>query len=231
MRFTFYEDFIALVFPKTCCVCRRSLFEFENQLCKICIAKLPVTNYHLRPQENDLKTKIKGLASVGLVFSFLRFTKKGMSQRLLHQLKYKHRPELGNVLGRLYGHLLLESGYEGAWDCVVPVPLHYMKYKKRGYNQSERFARGLAEILGVECDTGLLRVKFTETQTNKSRWQRWENVESVFDVNDACNFVDKRVLLVDDVMTTGATVAACANTLLQNGSKQVDIAVIAAGRT
>src|SRR5690554_5817060 len=98
MRFTFYEDFIALVFPRTCCVCGRSLFEFENQLCKICIARLPVTNYHLRGGENDLKTKIKGLTSVDLVFSFLRFTKKGMSQRILHQLKYKRKPELGNVL-------------------------------------------------------------------------------------------------------------------------------------
>lgn len=229
MRFTYYEDFLALVFPKTCCVCKRSLFEFESQLCKICIAQLPVTHYHLRPEDNDLKNKIVGLTQVHRVFSFLRFTKKGTSQRILHQLKYKRKPELGNMLGRIYGQTLSEH-FEDQWDAVVPVPLHPIKYTKRGYNQSERFARGIAEALKIPTDTSLLRIKFTETQTNKSRWQRWENVESVFSVATGTAFLDKKLLLVDDVMTTGATLAACANTLLAAGAKSVDIAVIAAGR-
>jgi len=228
MRFTYYEDFLALVFPKTCCVCKRSLFGFENLLCKICIAQLPVTHYHLRPEANDLKTKITGLTQANRVFSFLRFTKKGMSQRILHQLKYKQQPELGNVLGRMYGQLLLDS-FAGEWDYVVPVPLHPVKFKKRGYNQSERFAQGLAEVLKIPTHAGLQRVKFTETQTNKSRWQRWENVESVFNVAERNVIFDKKLLLVDDVMTTGATLAACANTLLGSGARSVDIAVIAAG--
>lgn len=229
MRFTYYEDFLALVFPKTCCVCKRSLFEFESQLCKICIAQLPTTHYHLRPEDNDLKNKIVGLTQVRRVFSFLRFTKKGTSQRILHQLKYKRKPELGNMLGSIYGQTLAEH-FEDQWDAVVPVPLHPIKYKKRGYNQSERFAQGIAEALKIPTDTSLLRIKFTETQTNKSRWQRWENVESVFSVATRTAFLDKRILLVDDVMTTGATLAACANTLLGSGALSVDIAVIAAGR-
>lgn len=229
MRFTYYEDFLALVFPKTCCICKRSLFGFEFLLCKICLAQLPVTHYHLRPEDNDLKTKIIGLTDVHRVFSFLRFTKRGMSQRILHELKYKHKPELGNLLGRTYGRVLLET-FGSQWDIVTPVPLHPLKFKKRGYNQSERFAQGLSEVLGVPVHSGLQRVKFTETQTHKSRWQRWENVETVFEVDSSSGVVGKNVLLVDDVMTTGATLAACANALLQAGSKSIDIAVIAAGR-
>lgn len=229
MRFTYYKDFLALVFPQTCCICRRSLFDFENLLCKICLAKLPVTHYHLRSEDNDLKTKITGLTDVRRVFSFLRFTKRGMSQRILHQLKYKHKPELGNLLGRTYGRVLLDA-FGPQWDLVTPVPLHPLKLKTRGYNQSERFAQGLADVLGIPVHTGLQRVKFTETQTNKSRWQRWENVETVFEVASELGVIGKNILLVDDVMTTGATLAACANTLLDAGAKSIDIAVIAAGR-
>lgn len=229
MRFTYYEDFLSLVFPKTCCVCRRSLFEFESQLCKICISQLPTTQYHLRPSDNDLKNKIIGLTQVNRVLSFLRFTKHGMSQRILHQLKYKNKPELGNLLGKMYGRTLLET-FGRAWHIVIPVPLHPLKFKKRGYNQSERFAQGLAEALAIPTYAGLRRVRFTETQTNKSRLQRWENVESVFDVSPEWDLNEKNILLVDDVMTTGATLAACANTLLNAGASSVDIAVIAAGR-
>jgi len=229
MRFTYYEDFLALVFPRTCCVCKRSLFEFENHLCKICVSQLPITSYHLRADDNDLKVKIDGLTQAGRLFSFLRFTKRGMSQKILHQLKYKSKPELGNFLGRMYGQLLYEY-YVGQWDAVVPVPLHPVKLKRRGYNQSERFAQGLAEMFHIPVSTALRRIKVTETQTNKSRWQRWENVDSVFDVADGAPFSGKRILLVDDVMTTGATLAACANTLLSSGAGSVDIAVIAAGR-
>src|SRR5690606_7681389 len=229
MRFTYYEDFLALVFPKTCCICRRSLFEFEKQLCKICISQLPTTHYHLRPDDNDLKTKIMGLTRVRRVVSFLRFTKKGVSQSLLHQLKYKNNPELGNLLGSMYGRTLL-TAFGNAWDIVVPVPLHTLKLKKRGYNQSERFAQGLAAILDVPVHTVLQRRVFTETQTNKTRWERWENVELVFEMDPRWDVSDKRILLVDDVMTTGATLAACANTLLTAGARSVDIAVMAAGR-
>lgn len=231
MRFTMYEDFLALVFPKTCCVCKRSLFDFENQLCKVCIANLPITNYHLRPQNNDLKVKIMGLAEVNFVLSFLRFSKKGMSQRILHQLKYKHKPELGNVMGRLYAYLLLEQGFTDHWEAVVPVPLHPVKLKRRGYNQSERFAEGLAEILDIPLCNSLKRLKFTETQTNKTRVQRWENVEDVFQVTSGEPIIKKKILLVDDVMTTGATLAVCSNTLLRSGVLSVDIAVIAAGKS
>lgn len=231
MRFPIFEDFLALVFPKTCCLCKRSLFDFENQLCKICIANLPVTNYHLRPQNNELVTKIMGLTQPNLVMSFLRFTKKGVSQSLLHQLKYKNKPEIGIELGRIYGSLLLSNNFQKNWDQITPVPLHPLKQKRRGYNQSEQFANGLSESLGIPVITSLERVLFTETQTKKSRIERIANVSQVFAINESKPVNEKRILVVDDVMTTGATLVSCTNMLYENQAITVDLAVIAAGKT
>jgi len=230
MRFTFFDDFLALVFPQTCCGCKMSLFSFEKQICKQCIAALPVTTYHMRPENNDLVIKIMGLTKVRKALSFLRFTRGGLSKKLLHQLKYKNKPELGVELGKIYGYRLLESGVHIDWDEIVPVPLHPIKLKRRGFNQSERFAAGLSIALNIPVSHELKRIKYTETQTRKSRIQRWENVKEVFNLVEEYTLKDKRVLLVDDVMTTGATLAACANVLLESEVRSVDIAVIAAGR-
>ncbi|SMD42502.1 comF family protein [Aquiflexum balticum DSM 16537] len=230
LRFSIFEDFLALVFPKTCCLCKRSLFDFENQLCKICIANLPIADYHLRPQNNDLVVKIMGLTHPNLVMSFLRFTKKGISQSLLHQLKYKNRPEIGAELGRIYGSILHSVNLQNNWDEITPVPLHPLKQKRRGYNQSEQFANGLSESLGIPVNISLERVQFTETQTSKSRIERIENVSEVFKVKKESQLAGKRILLVDDVMTTGATLVSCANILHRQMVKTVDLAVIAAGK-
>ncbi|HSJ68739.1 MAG TPA: ComF family protein [Anditalea sp.] len=230
MRFTFFEDFLALVFPQTCCGCKKSLFSFENQICKLCIADLPVTTYHYRTENNDLTIKIQGLTRVRKAISFLRFTSGGLSKRLLHQLKYKNKPELGVELGKIYGYRLIDSGIEIDWDEIIPVPLHPLKLKRRGYNQSERFAAGLSLALDIPVSHELRRIKYTETQTRKSRIQRWENVKEVFSIIDNQTLINKKILLVDDVMTTGATLAACANVLLKSDVCSVDLAVIAAGR-
>lgn len=231
MQMPIIDDFLALVFPKTCCLCKRSLFDFEDQLCRICIGNLPVTNYHLRPQNNDLVTKILGLTQPNLVMSFLRFTKKGDSQRLLHLLKYRNKPEVGIELGRIYGQLLKSSGFENNWDMITPVPLHATKKKRRGYNQSEQFALGLQQSLEIPLSLSIERKVFTETQTQKSRMERLSNVEDVFSVINPDEVIGKRILLVDDVMTTGATLVSCTNKLLENKAMTVDLAVIAAGKT
>lgn len=228
MRFNIIEDFLSLVFPRTCVGCSRSLFEFEQVLCKICESALPITDYHLRPQNNDLVIKVTGLMPVRNVMSFLRFTKRGTSQHLLHQLKYKNKPEIGQFLGKIYGQLLSHHNFTGFWDHITPVPLHVHKLKRRGYNQSEKFAEGLAESLDIPMKNSLIRAMNTETQTKKSRMQRLDNVEHVFQVTDTVE--NQRILLVDDVMTTGATLVACANVLLRQGASSVDLAVIAAGK-
>lgn len=224
------DDFLDLVFPRTCCLCSRSLFAFEDQLCRICTSALPIANYHLRPFENDLSVKILGLTKVNRVMAFLRFTKKGDSQKLLHLLKYRNKPELGRFLGNQYSNVLKNNDLEINWDVIIPVPLHPLKQKRRGYNQSEQFALGLSDGLGIPISLSLIRTKFTETQTKKNRMERLKNVSAVFDVDENEEVKGRNVLLVDDVMTTGATLVTCANLLLEKGAVSVDMAVIAAGK-
>lgn len=229
MRFLFWKDFLDLIFPRNCPQCGRSLFDFEPCLCTICQGTLPVANFHLRPYDNELSSKIRGLTQVNRVMAFLRFSKKGNSQKLLHQLKYRNKPEIGEEMGRLYGLVLAQSGFCSEWDVIVPVPLHPMKQKRRGYNQSEKFAIGLSKSLKIRSLNLLERKKFTDTQTKKSRLQRLENVNEVFDLKADENIDGLRILLVDDVITTGATLCACSNVLLACGAKNVDLATIAAG--
>ena len=229
MRLFFWKDFIDLIFPRNCPLCKQALFDFEPCLCTICQGMLPRANFHLHPFDNELTSKLQGLMPVHRVMAFLRFTKKGKSQALLHLLKYKNKPELGEELGRLYGLSLLDKGFAGFWDVLVAVPLHPLKKQRRGYNQSECFARGLSKVLGIPYRELLVRKKFTSTQTNKSRLERLENVDDVFALNEGHVTQGLRILLVDDILTTGATLCACAQTLLQGGAKHVDLATIAAG--
>ena len=229
MRLFFWKDFIDLIFPRNCPLCKQALFDFEPCLCTICQGMLPRANFHLHPFDNELTSKLQGLMPVHRVMAFLRFTKKGKSQALLHLLKYKNKPELGEELGRLYGLSLLEKGFAGFWDVLVAVPLHPLKKQRRGYNQSECFARGLSKVLGIPYRELLVRRKFTATQTNKSRLERLENVDDVFALNDGQVTQGLCILLVDDILTTGATLCSCAQTLLQGGAKHVDLATIAAG--
>ncbi|SDA39445.1 comF family protein [Algoriphagus alkaliphilus] len=229
MRLIFWKDFLDLIFPRNCPQCGRALFDFEQCLCTICQGSLPVANFHLRPYDNELTSKIRGLTKVNRVMAYLRFSKKGKSQKLLHQLKYKNKPEIGEEMGRLYGLLLSQNGYLKEWDVIVPVPLHPMKQKRRGFNQSEKFALGLAKPLDLAVENLLERRKFTETQTKKSRLERLENVDEVFGLRQGENISGMRILLVDDVITTGATLCACSNVLLANGAKHVDLVTIAAG--
>lgn len=171
-----------------------------------------------------------GLTRPNLVMAFLRFTKKGDSQKILHQLKYKNKPEIGVELGRIYGNLLKEAGFKKEWDQITPVPLHSLKQKRRGYNQSEQFANGIGEAMDIPVKISLKRCLFTETQTRKSRMERIENVEDVFELDEGHIVENQRILLVDDVITTGATLSTCANVLLKAKPKVVDMAVIAAGK-
>ncbi len=229
MRLFFWKDFLDLIFPRNCPLCKQALFDFEPCLCTVCQGTLPRANFHLRPFTNELTSKLQGLMRVHRVMAFLRFTKKGKSQALLHLLKYKNKPEIGEELGRLYGQTLLQQGFAGLWDVLVAVPLHPLKKARRGYNQSECFARGLSQSLGIPVQELLERRKFTETQTNKSRLERLNNVEQVFVMQEGVHASGLRILLVDDILTTGATLCSAAQALLEGGAKHVDLATIAAG--
>ncbi|MBX2964941.1 MAG: ComF family protein [Cyclobacteriaceae bacterium] len=222
-----FNDFITLIYPRYCLACTNGLIKGEEILCSRCIHELPRTNFHLI-QENSVFRRLYGRLPIHSGTAFLHFHKKGIVQRLMHEFKYRNRPDIGRVLGSVYAWDLEKSGFSGYFEAILPVPLHPDKQKKRGYNQSDEFAKGLGERLQKPVLSNvLLRTKPTETQTRKTKLKRWQNVEDVFTVKDAEQVSGKKLLLVDDVITTGATLEACGKVLLEVGCSQLSVAGIA----
>lgn len=221
-----WGDFVHLFFPRPCSGCGRGLLGGEQWLCSFCLRDLPVTNYHDWP-DNPLFERLLGRLPLTSAQAFLHFRKDGITQRMLHQLKYQSRPELGEFLGRVYGRQLASRDHH-VWDVIVPVPLHRIRQRRRAYNQSECFADGLAAELQIPVvRAALVREQATETQTRKDRARRWENMQQAFGIADASAVCGKRVLLVDDVVTTGATLEACGLKLWAAGCAALSIACIA----
>lgn len=219
-------DFISLFFPRYCLSCSNSLVGGEETLCSRCIFTLPKNNYPI--DDNPIKDRLAGRLPVTYALAFLKLKKGGVVQKMLHQLKYNHHPEIGVKLGKVFGSELKPLGLGSAIDLIVPVPLHESRKRKRGYNQSAKFAEGLGYALGVPWDESIsIRKSKTTTQTNKSKLERWENVKDVFTVNQSNLLAGKRILLVDDVITTGATLEACGTHLVKSGCAQISIACIA----
>jgi ComF family protein len=222
-------DLLALFFPEVCAVCSNTLNAGEDYICTDCRLHLPYTNVHLLPPtDNPIARRFFGRLDVTNVLSFFSFTRAGRVQALLHNLKYRDQPELGVFLGKWYGSELKRSGYADAFDLILPVPLHKAKLRQRGYNQSDKFAEGLAVALEIPWSAEILKREiYSTTQTHKSRYERWENVEKIFQVNDPEQVKEKRILLVDDVLTTGATLEACGQELLDKGCATITVATIA----
>ncbi|PCJ26187.1 MAG: amidophosphoribosyltransferase [Flavobacteriales bacterium] len=220
-----FNDFFNLIFPKLCCACNNPLLKNENIICTSCVVTLPKTNFHL-DKENPVNKVFWGRVQIEMATSFYAFSKKSKVQNLLHHLKYKGVKEVGYVVGKLFGFDLNESDNFKMTDFIVPVPLHKKKLKKRGYNQSEWIANGISESMDIpiNIDT-LFRKQDSQTQTKKSRYKRWENVGEIFGVANN-NLDNKRVLLIDDVVTTGATIEACAQVLIKRNCK-IFVATIA----
>ncbi|MDQ2772551.1 MAG: ComF family protein [Bacteroidota bacterium] len=226
---TLWQDFVGLIYPRLCLACREPLVTGETHLCTGCRAELPYTDYHLLPpDQNPLGRRFWGKLPIRHALSYLRFVRHGRVQHLLHELKYQGQRDVGTALGQLYGSDLCAAGLAPDFDLIVPVPLHPRKLARRGYNQAAAFASGLAASLQVPASNhALRRVANTKTQTKKNRVQRWENVATVFEVDDSAAIIGRRVLLVDDVLTTGATLEACGAVLLAAGAAEVSIATIA----
>jgi len=221
-----FEDFINILFPQTCAGCNNALITGEKYICTDCLYQLPRT-FFWKETDNPVARLFWGRVYLENASSFFYFHKKSRLQNILHHLKYKNQKEIGFELGKMFGAELRDTPYSSA-DAIVPVPLHKSKLNKRGYNQSELIALGISEILDIPVNTeALKRVIASESQTRKSRFERWENVEKIFSLNDPDFFKDKHVLLVDDVLTTGATLEACASAILEVPNSKVSAVTIA----
>lgn len=221
------NDFVSLAFPHICVSCGKSLYKKEHTICAYCAYHLPKTNFHL-DNDNPISKIFWGRVTIYSAAAFYGFNKGGKVQHLIHQLKYRGQKNIGVAVGKLYGYELKNCSNFNTVTTIIPVPLHPKKQKKRGYNQSDGFAEGLAESMNVDADLKTLyRDVESETQTKKSRFSRWQNVETIFQLRDTKAIEGKHILLVDDVITTGATLEACAHTLLQAPGVKVSIATIA----
>jgi ComF family protein len=222
-----FDNLIGLLYPKLCLACREELPPYGEIICLRCQLHLPKTGFHLQ-QDNAFAERFWGRIPIVSGAALYHFVKGGRVQELLHQLKYEGKREVGLQLGQWYGRQLLESPIFKKVDIIVPVPLHPRKERLRGYNQAAVFAQGLSETMEKPwLKDGLLRHVFTETQTHKSRAERLENVQEVFAVSNAKKLEGKHILLVDDVMTTGATLEACGAKLLAVPETKLSMATIA----
>jgi len=220
------DSLLHLAFPHICQGCGTDRLQEDHLLCLRCLSALPRTNFSLYP-DNPIEQIFWGRVPVNSATALYYFTKESMMQDLIHQLKYRGNKELGRYLGELMGHEIKESNRFTSIEALVPLPLHQSKEHKRGYNQATILCEGIAKILNKPILTNVVaRPEATETQTRKNRIERWQNMVGKFKLIDASPIEEKHVLLIDDVITTGATLEACGQELLQAKNVQLSVGTL-----
>lgn len=220
------RDFLSLLFPRCCIITNEPLAKGEKYISSLCAQQLP--KYDLTTFNDNLHQRFYGWVEIKHAFAYYKFSKSSKVQKLLHQLKYGRCPEVGALTAKWYANSLIEAGYKDSFDLIVPVPMHKIKKRKRGYNQCDSIAQGMASVLEISWSDMILRKEINnQSQTKKTRTARFENASLVYNISGKKEIQNKRILIVDDMVTTGATIGACAQLLLQNGCKEVSIAALA----
>jgi ComF family protein len=223
----YLQDFFFIIYPRSCECCSNPLVHNENILCSKCLVEMPRSVY-FDNEKNPILTLLAGRVPIKSAISLFSFTKDSNYRKLLHKLKYKNKPEIGILLGEELGAEMKKHEIFSQIDFIVPVPLHSRRQKWRGYNQSEKIADGISNITKIPVLTNnFIRNKETTTQTRKSKEERWQNVSGKFLIKDKDVLKNKHILIVDDVLTTGATIEACAEELLKIENLSLSIAVLA----
>ncbi|MBI4646844.1 MAG: ComF family protein [Bacteroidia bacterium] len=201
------NDFFGLIYPNLCEVCGNKLMKHEHVICSVCLYELPRTNFH-NDSENPVNQLFWGKVWIENATAFFWFLKGSKYLHIIHNLKYQGKKDIGIELGKHFGYELSGNEKFRAVDVIVPVPLHPKREKKRGYNQAEMIAMGLAESMKIKVDSKTLyRAVYNVTQTKKTKDERWSNVSSIFNIHNKDELKNKHILLVDDVITTGSALS------------------------
>ena len=220
---TLLGDLADVLFPASCAGCNRALARSEEVICTNCLTRLPRFD-----DSQELENRLAGRLPVAAIAGYLKYETGGLTQRLLHRLKYRGQRQIGLILGTQFGAWLQQQPFWQEVEAIIPLPLHPTKEKKRGYNQSALLTQGISDATGLPVLNDVVqRLRPSASQTRKSREERWHNVAGIFAVKDTAAIAGRHVLLVDDVLTTGATLEACGQTLLEAGAEKLSLAVLA----
>lgn len=224
---TYLKYLYDLFLPSVCYVCGKSLFNNDVCVCFNCLHKMPKTDF-FSTDSNDSEKLFWGKVKIEKAASLYYYFKGGVTRQVISQLKYGGRQIIGFEFGRLLGSEILKTDWVTDLDVIIPVPLHPGKEFKRGYNQSLKIAEGVSKVLKIEIDNkSMIRNVFTDTQTKKSTFDRWENVSDVFTLKNSEKFENKKILILDDVLTTGSTLEACTSQFSEVKNCKIYIATLA----
>lgn len=222
-----FKDIANLFFPELCLSCENVLTINENTICSFCNFELPFTNY-TNSINNLVEKTFYGRIKIEEATALLIYNKKGLVQKLIHNLKYYGHQEIGTYFGHLLGNKLIKSNRFKSINYIIPVPLHQKKLKSRGYNQVTKFGEQLSRKLNLPLIEGvLIRKNTSNTQSKKIRFDRWKNVDEMFFINNISTLENKHILLIDDIITTGATIETCCKELLKINNVKISVAVMA----